>query len=82
VKQKSLRRVLGRIAIFLIGLGFFAAGLGPLIRAKTSPGNISGLSFAPIGIMVGILAMIAAIFTKDRPVEDMRSPRGRKKRRR
>jgi hypothetical protein len=77
-----MRRLLRRIGLFLLGLGIFAAGLGPLIRAKSSPGYVRGLTFAPIGIIMGALAMTAAIFTKDRPVEEGRSPKGGKKQRR
>jgi membrane-associated protease RseP (regulator of RpoE activity) len=82
MKQRFMRRLLRRIGLFLVGLGIFAVGLGPLIRAKSSPGDVRGLTFAPIGIIVGVLAMTAAIFRKDGSVEDARSPKDRRKQRR
>jgi hypothetical protein len=66
VNAKFRRNIYGRIVIFLVGLGFVSVGLGSLLKGDSSSEGFGGaFGSAPIILLVGLLAMGAAMFLKN-----------------
>jgi hypothetical protein len=83
VKAQSRRNLYGRIGIFLVGLGFASIGLGSLLKGESSSeGFGSAFGSAPIFVLVGLLAMGAALFMKNDTADRRPVGAGKKSRRR
>lgn len=83
MNANSKRNLYGRITIFLVGLGFASVGLGSLLKGQSANEGLGDtFGSGPIVVLVGLLAMGAAVFMKDSPAEDRLVRTGKRSRKR